>query len=90
MASGVAEESISHPSSAKRPRIEKRHFLPAWKTEFPWLTYGHIEGMRCQYCTAAGKKNTFTKGCEKYKKDALIKHVLTVDHRQSSYRSKGL
>ena len=53
MASGVAEESISHPSSAKRPRIEKRQFLPAWKTEFPWLTYDHTEGMRCQYCIDA-------------------------------------
>jgi hypothetical protein len=81
MASGAGEDSISHPSCAKRPRIEKRQFLAAWKTEFPWVTYGRTEGMRCQYCIDAGKKNAFTKGCEKYKKDALAKHALTVDHR---------
>ena len=27
------------------------------------------------------KKDAFTKGCDKYKKDALAKHALTVDHR---------
>ena len=37
--------------------------------------------MRCQYCIDAGRKNTFTKGCKIYKKDALAKHALTVDHR---------
>ena len=29
----------------------------------------------------AGKKNAFTNGCLKFKKDALKKHVATVDHR---------
>ena len=37
--------------------------------------------MLCQYCIDAKKKNAFTKGCDKYKKDALAKHTLTVDHR---------
>ena len=37
--------------------------------------------MLCQYCIDAKKKNAFTKGCDKYKKDALAKHALTVDHR---------
>ena len=64
MASNVGEES---PFTAKRPRIEKRQFLAAWKTEFPWVTYSHAEGMRCQYCIDAGKKNAFTKGYDKYK-----------------------
>ena len=77
MASSAGEES---PSIAKMPRIEKRQFLAAWKTEFPWVTYSHAEGMRCQYCVDAGKKNAFTKGCDKYKKDALAKHALTIDH----------
>ena len=71
----------SHPSTAKRPRIEKRQFISSWKKEFPWVTYNREEGMRCQYCIDAGKKNAFTKGCDKFKKDALSKHALTVDHR---------
>ena len=29
----------------------------------------------------AGRKNTFTSGCDKLKKDALTKHATTVDHR---------
>ena len=68
-------------TAAIRPRLEKRHFLDAWKKEFPWVIYSHTEGMLCQYCIDAKKKNTFTKGCDKYKKDALAKHALTVDHR---------
>ena len=56
MASSIGEESPSHTSTAKRPRIEKRQFLAAWKTEFPWVTYGHAEGMHCHYCIDAGKK----------------------------------
>ena len=71
----------SHPSTAKRPRIEKRQFISSWKKEFPWVTYNREEGMRCQYCIDAGKKNAFTKGCDKFKKYALSKHALTVDHR---------
>lgn len=74
----MASEGIP---TAKRPKIEKRQFLLAWKTEFPWVTHSPTEGMRCQYCIDAGKKNAFTKGCDKYKKDALAKHALTVDHR---------
>jgi hypothetical protein len=29
----------------------------------------------------AGKKNAFTNGCDKLKKDTLTKHATTVDHR---------
>lgn len=67
--------------TAKRPRVEKRQFLPAWKNEFPWFIYDRKSGMCCQYCIDAGKKNVFAMGCDKYKKDALTKHALTVDHR---------
>ena len=56
-------------------------FLAAWKTEYPWVTYGHAEGMCCQYCIDAEKKSTFTKSCDKYLKNDLAKHALTVDHR---------
>ena len=38
-------------------------------------------GMCCHYCIDAGKHNAFTTGCCKYKKDALRKHAMTVDHR---------
>ena len=37
--------------------------------------------MCCQYCIDSGSTNVFTKGCDKFKKDALTKHVHTVDHR---------
>ena len=39
----------SHPnysSPAKRHRIEKRQFLSLWKTEFPWVVYDCVDGMR--------------------------------------------
>ena len=65
----------------KRPRVEKRQFLPARKNEFPWVIYDRKSGMCCQYCIDAGKKNVFAMGCDEYKKDALTKHALTVDHR---------
>ena len=74
--------SPSHQSSAaKRRRVEKRKFLPLWKTDFPWVIYDSVHGMRCKYCMDAGKMNDFTSGCDKLKKDALTKHATTVDHR---------
>ena len=66
---------VSHPSTAKRPRLEKRKFLPSWKMDFPWVIYDTARGMRCTYCMDAGKKNAFTSGCDKLKKDALSKHA---------------
>ena len=33
----------------KRPRVEKRQFLPAWKNEFPWVIYDRKSGM-CYFC----------------------------------------
>ena len=79
--------SPSHP--AKRPRVEKRKFLSSWKTEFPWVVYDSAHGMRCKYCMDAGKRNAFTKGCDKLKKDALSKHATTVDHRASIEARSG-
>ena len=64
MSSSIGEE---FPSTAKRPRIENGQFVAAWKTEFPWVTYSHAEGMHSQYYIDTGKKNDFTKGCDKYK-----------------------
>ena len=37
--------------------------------------------MRCSYCIDAKKHNSFTTGCNKFKKDSLKKHATTVDHR---------
>ena len=69
----MAARASSHPPPAKMTKVEKRHFLPSWISEFPWV--------RCQYCVDAGKTNAFPIGCEKYKEDALSKHALTTDHR---------
>ena len=85
---------------AKRPRVssssgnagtsgERRHFMPSWKNEFPWVTA--VNGvMRCQYCIEAKKRNIFaTTGCDKFKKDALRKHALTRDHRAAVEAKTG-
>ena len=77
-------ESTESPSTAKKPRLEKRQFLLAWRNDYPWVVYDHAQsyqGMRCQYCIDAGKHNAFTRGCDKFKKDVLSKHALTADHR---------
>ena len=58
-----------------------RHFVPAWKTMFPWVFLDKGTRMCCRYCIDAGKANAFTRGCDKFKKAALMKHVATVDHR---------
>ena len=65
--------------------MEKRKFLSSWKTEFLWFVYDSAHGIQCKYCVDAGKKNTFTKDCDKLKKDTLIlsKHATIVDHRAS-------
>ena len=36
--------------------------------------------MFCQFCADAKKKNAFTTGCDKFKKDSLQKHALTQEH----------
>ena len=43
----------------------------------------------CEYCKDAGKNNAFTNGCLKFKKDALKKHVATVDHRVALAAKSG-
>ena len=59
-----------------------RCFVPTWnKTMFPWVFLNERKAMHCQYCTDAEKANTFTWGCDKFKKDVLMKHLATVDHR---------
>ena len=85
MAVQAGKSSPNHPSPAKRHRIEKRQFLSSWKTEFPWVVYDHVDGIRCQHCIDSGKTNVFTKGCDKFKKDALTKHAHTVDHSGGSW-----
>ena len=37
--------------------------------------------MRCKYFTDVHKTNSFTSGCRTFKKDNLVKHVQTSDHR---------
>ena len=82
--------------ATKRPRVssvnstsDRRRFVPAWKSEFPWVVAG--EGvMRCQYCVDARKRNIFaTTGCDKLKKDALKKHADTNDHRAALEAKSG-
>ena len=49
-------------------------------TEYLWV---YCEGNKlfCHYCVESKKHNVFTSGCPKFKKDALKKHVVTVNHR---------
>ena len=89
MAVQAGKSPPNHPSHAKRHRIEKRQFLSSWKTAFPWVVYDRVDGMHCQYCMDSGKTNVFTKGCDKFKKDALTKHAHTVDHRAAIEAKAG-
>ena len=67
----MAASTSSSGPVVKRPLIsstdttsvsERRRFVPAWKSEFPWVIL--VEGaMRCQYCQDSGKHNVFTTGC---------------------------
>ena len=67
----MAASTSSSGPVVKRPRIsstdttsvsERRRFVPAWKSEFPWVIL--VEGaMRFQYCQDSGKHNVFTTGC---------------------------
>ena len=59
----MAASTSSSGPVVKRPQIsstdttsmsERRRFVPAWKSEFPWVIL--VEGaMRCQYCQDSGK-----------------------------------
>ena len=70
------------PKVRKTDAAEHRRFLPSWKTEFPWLFVDEeYNGVRCSYCIDAKTHNSFTTGCNKFKKDSLKKHATTVDHR---------
>jgi hypothetical protein len=43
-------EAFDDLPKPKKPRIEKRNFIPVWKKEFPWVIWNKDNGMRCQYC----------------------------------------
>ena len=75
---------------AKKCKVEKRHFLSSWSREFPWVTYDHAVGMLCKYCIDAKLSNTFTMGCDKLKKDSLLKHACTSDHKSAIEAKSGI
>ena len=90
MATGSAGPATKRPRvSSANSTIDRRRFIPAWKSEFPWVVTE--EGvMRCQYCVDARKRNIFaTTGCDKFKKDALKKHAGTNDHREALEAKSG-
>ena len=55
----------SAPTAEGSTSGNARRFVPAWKTTFPWVFLDERKVMRCQYCTDAGKANTFTRRCDK-------------------------
>ena len=80
--SSRASCSAPAPKVRKTDSVEKRRFLSSWKTEFPWVVMDDdCNHMICSYCVDAKKNNSFTTGCNKFKKDPLRKHALTIDHR---------
>ena len=83
-----AVDSDHPPATKKRRNEEKRRFLPAWKTEYPWV-YRENNKLFCRYCVESKKHNAFTSGCPQFKKDALKKHVGTVDHRAAVEAKTG-
>ena len=77
----MASTSGPPPKVRKTDSAESRRFLSSWKSEFPWLIMdSERNAMYCSYCIDA-KKNFFTTGCNKFKKDSLKKHATTADHR---------
>ena len=81
----------SGPAPKKlRVTEERRRFLPAWKSEYPWVFVNDgAMYCACEYCKDAGKNNAFTNGCLKFKKGALKKHVATVDHHVALAAKSG-
>ena len=78
--SSRASCSASASKFRKTDSVEKRRFLSSWKMEFPWVVMDDdCNHMICSYCVDA--KNSFTTGCNKFKKDSLRKHAQTIDHR---------
>jgi len=41
-------------------------------------------------CLKAGKKNTFTIGCQNFQRSALVRHMQQVDHKATSFLFGGL
>ena len=74
---------------AKKCKVQKPRFLLSWSREFPWVTYDHAVGMLCKYCIDAKRSNTFTMGYDKLKKDSLLKHARTSDHKSAVEAKSG-
>ena len=89
----MAASTSSSGPVVKRPRIsstdtasvsERRRFVPAWKSEFPWVIL--VEGaMRCQYCQDSGKHNVFTTRCSSLANQPYF----TNDHRAAVEAKSG-
>ena len=73
--------AVAGSPAPKGPKLDTRQFLPLWKSEFLWVTYSDVDCMCCKFCIDAGKRNVFTRGCSKFKKDVLTKHAHMVDHQ---------
>ena len=55
----------SAPTAEGSTSGNARRFVSTWKTTFLWVFLDERKAMRCQYCTDAGKANTFTRRCDK-------------------------
>lgn len=82
-------DSSNKENEPKRKRYERdghRSVKAVWFKEFEWLGHDDAEQLLfCKLCRETRKKNVFAKGkdASKPKKDDLVKHGKSEDHRNS-------
>ncbi len=76
-----AEQRVeaSQTQEAHIPDNENRGFRADWKIGRSWLVLRGNK-MYCTACEAAGKKNIFTSGCPRMKKDYIMNHQKLAEH----------
>ena len=85
--SSAVQVKSDNSRKLKVPRLAKGSLAwdPNWPRTYPWVYRGEGDDASkyvfCRWCKEAGKNNSFTNGCEYFKKQALDRHVNTKDHK---------
>ena len=62
--------------------MQNRRYLVKWEKEYEWLRFDSAQNkMYCKLCEENGKHNSFTEGCNNFKKSTMEEHSVTKDHR---------
>ena len=71
-------------SHSKKDSVSERNreYRPEWEKDFDWLRFDeNNKKMYCALCRECKKTNSFTKGCENFRKSAMTEHEETNDHQ---------